>query len=99
MGSFQVAPPDGIDVPSGPVILTIRPEHIELGADHGPNTCVGLVHECIYVGTHTRCKIQLGEYQIEATSGTDSPVARGEGGEVSIRFPPDRLCLLKEQGA
>ena len=97
IGTFHVDVPDGVDVPSGPVTLTIRPEHIELGAGDGPNTCVGLMHECIYVGTHTRCKIQLGAHQIEATSGTDSPVARGEGGELRIRFPPDRLWLLKEQ--
>ncbi len=52
------------------------------------------MRECIYVGTHTRCKIELGEYEIETTSGTDSPVALGEGEEVHIHFPAERLWLL-----
>jgi hypothetical protein len=38
----------------------------------------------------------MGEYEIEATSGTDSPVALGEGGEIKVHFPPDRICLLRE---
>jgi hypothetical protein len=80
-------------------MLTIRPEHVEVGVDEGPNTCVGLLRECIYVGTHTRCKIVLDGREIEATSATDSPVAPGEGREVTIRFPPDRLWLLPDEGA
>jgi ABC-type Fe3+/spermidine/putrescine transport system ATPase subunit len=96
MGDFRLDLPRGVDVPPGAVILTIRPEHIELGVDGGHNTCVGLMRECIYVGTHTRCKITLDGHEIEATSPTDSPVALGEGGEVRVRFPPDRLWLLPE---
>jgi ABC-type Fe3+/spermidine/putrescine transport system ATPase subunit len=94
MGIFRLDLPAGVDVPPGPVILTIRPEHIEIGVDEGPNTCVGQMYECIYVGTHTRCKITFDGHEIEATSPTDSPVALGEGGEVRVRFPPDRLWLL-----
>jgi ABC-type Fe3+/spermidine/putrescine transport system ATPase subunit len=94
MGSFRLDLPAGVDLPPGPVTLTIRPEHIELDVDQGPNTCVGRMRECIYVGTHTRCKITFDGHDIEATSPTDSPVAAGEGGEVSIRLPSDRLWLL-----
>jgi ABC-type Fe3+/spermidine/putrescine transport system ATPase subunit len=94
MATFRVDLPDGVRVPPGPVTLTIRPEHIQLGVAGKPNTCTGRMRECIYVGTHTRCKIELGEYEIEATSGTDSPVALGEGGEVRVHFPPERLWLL-----
>jgi len=94
MATFRVDLPDGVRVPPGPVTLTIRPEHIQLGVAGKPNTCAGRMRECIYVGTHTRCKIELGEYEIEATSGTDSPVALGEGGEVRVHFPPERLWLL-----
>ncbi|MGD2178739.1 MAG: ABC transporter ATP-binding protein [Anaerolineae bacterium] len=99
MGSFRLDLPQGVDVQPGPVTLTIRPEHVELGVDEGPNTCVGLMRECIYVGTHTRCKIKFDGQEIEATSPTDSPVALGEGGEVRIHFPPDRLWLLRDEGA
>jgi len=98
MASFRLDLPENVDVPPGPAILTIRPEHIELGVDEGPNTCTGLVRECIYVGTHTRCKITVDGHEIEASSPTDSPVARGGDREVTIRFPPDRLWLLPDEG-
>jgi hypothetical protein len=79
----------------------IAPDHIQLGVDGGripeaSNACTGQMVECIYVGTHTRCKIQSGEHLIEATSGTDSPIAFGKGGEVRMHFPPDRIWLLQE---
>jgi ABC-type sugar transport system ATPase subunit len=96
MGSFRVELPKGVDVSPGPVTLTIRPEHIQIGVDEGLNTSVGLMRECIYVGTHTRCKIELDGHDIEATSPTDSPLALGEGGEVRVRLPPHRLWLLPE---
>jgi ABC-type Fe3+/spermidine/putrescine transport system ATPase subunit len=96
MGSFRVELPEGADVSPGPVTLTIRPEHIQMGVDEGANTCVGLMRECIYVGTHTRCKIELDGHDIEATSPTDAPVALGEGGEVRVHLPPHRLWLLPE---
>jgi ABC-type Fe3+/spermidine/putrescine transport system ATPase subunit len=102
MGVFRVDLPEDVDIPPGQVTLTIRPEHIQLGIDGNSvlaksNTASGELVECIYVGTHTRCKIQSGEVQIEATSGTDSPVALGEGGQVLVRFLPDRIWLLQEQ--
>ena len=93
--------PDDVRIPPGQVTMTIRPEHVQSGVDGNPapetsNTCTGQMIECIYVGTHTRCRLQAGEYQIEATSGTDSPVAFGEGGEVRMHFPPDRIWLLQK---
>jgi len=36
----------------------------------------------------------VGPYDLEATSGTDTPVVLGEGGQVRVHFPPDRLWLL-----
>ncbi len=98
LGSFRLDSPEDVDLPPGPAILTIRPEHIEIGVDERLNTCVGRVHECIYVGTHTRCKIQVQDHTIEATSGTDSPVTAGEGGQVSVHLPPDRIWLLPDEG-
>jgi ABC-type Fe3+/spermidine/putrescine transport system ATPase subunit len=94
--NFRVELPPGVHIPPGPVTLTIRPEHIEIGADEGSNTCEGWMRECIYVGTHTRCKITMGEGEMEATTGTDSPVALGEGGEVRLYLPPNRIWLLQE---
>ena len=96
VGSFYVDLPDGAHMPPGQMTLTIRPEHIQLGVDGKQNTCVGWMRECIYVGTHTRCKIKMGEYEIEATSGTDSPVALGEGGEINVHFPPNRIWLFHD---
>ena len=95
VGSFRVDLPGGVHVPEGPVMLTIRPEHIRLGLPGGQNSCSGRMRECIYVGTHTRCKLVLGDIEIESTSGTDSAVAMGEGGEIGVHLPPDRIWLLE----
>ena len=95
--SFRVDLPDGVHVPPGPITLTLRPEHIQLVAEDKANTCPGVMYECIYMGTHTRCKIKLGMVEIEATSGTDTPIAIGEGGEVRVYFPPDRLWLVPSE--
>jgi len=94
MASFRIDPADGLGVAPGPVTLTIRPEHIQVGVEGRSNTCTAELRECIYMGTHTRCKIRVGPYDLEATSGTDTPVVLGEGGQVRVHFPPDRLWLL-----
>ena len=101
IGDFVVELPADVRIPPGQVTLTIRPEHVQLAVDGNPvpetsNACTGQLIECIYVGTHTRCAIQSGEHQIEATSGTDSPIAFGEGGKVRLHFPPDRIWLLEK---
>ena len=96
VGSFHVDIPAGISIPPGPVTLTIRPEHIQLGVEGKRNSYVGVMNECIYMGTHTRCKIRLGDHEIEANSGTDTPVAPDEGGAITVHFPPHRLWLLQE---
>jgi ABC-type Fe3+/spermidine/putrescine transport system ATPase subunit len=101
VGVFAVDLPHGVHIPPGQVTLTIRPEHIHLGVDGaangGPNMCVGWMRECIYFGTHTRCKVKIGGYEIEATSGADMPVALGEGGKISVHFPPNRIWLLQKE--
>jgi ABC-type Fe3+/spermidine/putrescine transport system ATPase subunit len=83
MADFDVDLPNGVRVPPGPVMLTIRPEHIQLGVEGKPNTCTGYMRECIYMGTHTRCKIALGEHEIEATTGTRC-IGRGGRSERSL---------------
>ena len=93
LGSFRVDLPAGVEMTPGPVTLTIRPEHVQLGAKVGQNNCVGQVHECIFVGTHTRCKLSVGAHAIEATRGTDSPLERDA---VSVHFPPDRIWLMRD---
>ena len=96
VGDFYVDLPDGVSIAPGPVRLTIRPEQIQLGADARPNSCLGRMRECIYVGTHTRCMIRLDEHEIEATSGTDSPIPLGDGEEIYVHFPANRIWLMPD---
>jgi ABC-type Fe3+/spermidine/putrescine transport system ATPase subunit len=43
---------------NGPVLLTIRPENVEILAEPAPNSFPAHVLSRMYVGTHTRLKIQ-----------------------------------------
>jgi iron(III) transport system ATP-binding protein len=93
MGRFQLDPAQLALMPEGEVFLTIRPEHIRVGAPPGPNTVSGTLTACIFVGTHTRCKVTTAAAEIEALKGVDSLMLR-EGGAIHLHFPPEHLWLF-----
>ena len=97
VGDFHVELPDGYRVPHGRVTLTIRPEHIRLSAGDEPNTYTGRLRECIYVGTHTRCKMSLGNHEIEMTGDTDTSVSLEKGSEIKMTFPPKHIWMFPDQ--
>ena len=96
MGGFSIEAPEPTGLPrAGPATLTIRPEHVQLGGAEGPNTCMGQLRQCIYVGTHTRCKVLVGGYEIEANSEPDRPGLLEEGGKVTVHFSPQHLWIFE----
>ena len=93
IGTFDLDPEITARMPEGDGILTIRPEHIRVGAADGPNTVRGMLHSCIFMGTHTRCKIRIGEFEIEALKGIDNMMIQ-EGEGIGVAFPPEHVWVL-----
>jgi ABC-type Fe3+/spermidine/putrescine transport system ATPase subunit len=93
VGVFDLDAGAAIRMPEGTSMLTIRPEHIRVGVPPGPNTLTGTLFSCIFMGTHTRCLVRIGEHEIEALKGIDSMML-DEGGEITIGFPPEHLWLF-----
>jgi ABC-type Fe3+/spermidine/putrescine transport system ATPase subunit len=88
------------EAPSGPSLLTIRPEQLRLNEEGDVrNVVTGRVRSRIYVGTYTRYKIALGDYEVEAIRSADTPGDIEEGSDVRVTFPSDRIWLVPEGGA
>ena len=93
VGDFRVELREGLRVPHGKVTLTIR-----LSTDDEPNTCTGRLRECVYVGTHTRCIIGLGDHEIEMTGNTDISAGLEKGSEMRLHFPPKHIWMFPDRG-
>ena len=94
VGELKFDAQNNQNAPSGEVQLTIRPEQIQLNSDKTHNNIQGTVRSRIYVGTYTRYKIMLGDYEIEAVRSADESDAIREGETVSVHLPEDRLWVV-----
>ena len=93
IGDFQLDSDSLPHLPEGEVVMTIRPEHIRVGAPPGPNCVAGRLFLCIFIGTHTRCQVKVGDFELEAMKGIDSMML-DEGSEINIHFPPEHIWLF-----
>ena len=88
---------------NGPVLLTIRPENVEILDQPAPNSFPARVLSRMYVGTHTRLKIQpetateLAEEDavIEIITDASGIHAYQETQTIYIHFPPENIWLLQ----
>ncbi len=90
LGNFQI---NTHEISDGPVVITIRPENLRLGED-GENTIQACIRSHVYVGTHTRFKVEadVSEFEIVAEA---SSVERFQDGQVlPLKFPRDRIWLV-----
>ncbi len=95
VGRFAFSTPGKEQTSKGSVALTIRPEQIELGGSETDiNAVRGRIRDCIYVGTYTRYKIMLGDFEVEAIRNADMPGQINSGDEVTVSFPPDRIWVV-----
>ena len=82
-------------VPDGKAILSIRPESIEMGVNGDLNNVTkAVVISHVYVGTHTRYKVGVGDYEIEIVTEPQAIRSYHDGDEVNVRFPPERIWIL-----
>lgn len=95
LGLFQVRRQSLGD---GPVLLTIRPENLRLGQrDAVHNTVEGLIHSLVYVGTHTRFKITVGDFVFEAITDAASSEQYHQGQTVQVYLPPEKIWLVPDE--
>jgi ABC-type Fe3+/spermidine/putrescine transport system ATPase subunit len=78
----------------GPVLVTVRPEEVELVEDdnQNQNRVEAVVRSNIYVGTRRRLIVSLAgsEWHVDAPADLTS----SEGDTVALRLPPDKIWLL-----
>ncbi len=85
--------------PAGEVLVSIRPERIEIGpsGEQGVNRVRGTVTEIVYVGPTMQVNARLeGDHDVQvllANTGRGLAFARGD--EVSVHLPPDALRVLQ----
>jgi len=87
--------------PEGEVVLTIRPEAVEVKGRREPgaagqqrdNCFEAPVRRQIYMGTHTRFRVEVdgAEWDVIAEA---APERNLEGGSMCLRLPPERLWVL-----
>lgn len=96
IGQFVVDHPT---VSAGPSLLSIRPESIEMGAAAGgENVLTGRVTSQLYLGTQTRYKVKVKEYEFQVVAEPQAIHKYAQGDEVGLLFPPERIWLLPNGG-
>ena len=88
LGAIQI---ERGDHPDGPVLLTIRPEAIELGRN-GHNTLTGEVRAYDYRGAQAFCRVRVRELELQIAL---PPFRRLRPAQpLTLHLPPDRLHPL-----
>ncbi len=84
------------DIADGPVVVTVRPENLRLG-EAGENAIQARIRSHVYVGTHSRFKIEADKWQFEVVAGAAS-VERFRDGEVlPLKFPRQKIWLVPSE--
>ena len=84
--------------PDGPVLLTIRPENIQISHCEQANSVAGCVLSHVYAGTHTRFKIATTDpnqppLQVLADAASQSRFQDGD--RVFLQFPAPKIWLIE----
>jgi ABC-type Fe3+/spermidine/putrescine transport system ATPase subunit len=90
LGEFHV---NQQDIEDGPVILTVRPENLQIGGS-GENTIPAKVDTCVYLGTCTRLTARSGEWSFEIEADATCAKLYGDDDVISLTFPRDSIWLM-----
>ena len=91
VGRLQIGPSE---LPDGPVLLTMRPEHVVLTTASAPNQLQAKLISCLYLGTYNQLQVAIGE----RVWTINAPPDFSSSGEISLALPPERLWLLPAAG-
>ncbi len=91
LGELSICCADNL--PDGPAIVTVRPEHLAFDAEPGGNRLPCRVQSVVYMGVSTHVYLCLGQGIVwQAIAPPDSTVQAGDA--LWITLPPERLWLL-----
>jgi ABC-type Fe3+/spermidine/putrescine transport system ATPase subunit len=100
LGELQVA--NSSTQPDGPVVITIRPEEVQINAAASPSTQGALrnqikatVMAAVYMGTHTQLHLDVDGRSWRVDGPADCSVRVGD--TLSIHLPENRIWLLPRQ--
>jgi len=85
----SVDAPDGI--PDGEVLLTIRPEAVEIGRN-GQNNLSASVRGYEYQGTNARCSVAVDGINLQILTQPFQSYRKDE--TITVHLPRERLCIL-----
>lgn len=88
LGPLEV---DDSERPDGDVLVTIRPEAVEVG-ENGHNNLVGMVESYSFHGLVARCGAGISDTQLQLTMTPYQHFSRGE--EIILHLPRERIHLL-----
>jgi ABC-type Fe3+/spermidine/putrescine transport system ATPase subunit len=92
VGRFDAA---RVEVGDGRAVLSIRPEAIEVHPNgQTDNVVQGRVTSHVYVGTHTRYKVVVGEHELQVVTDPEAVRTYQDGDLVHLHFPPNKIWLL-----
>ena len=91
--------PDRCEPTEGPVLLTVRPEDLEVvtGAGDPVNVVRAEVRANVYVGTGRRIVASLGDSEWHLRAPTDASYATGD--MIHLRLPRDKIWLFPDESA
>jgi len=84
-------------IADGPVILTVRPENLRLG-ESGENAIQARIRSHVYVGTHTRFKVEAGARQFEVVAEAASVERFRDGDQLPLKLPREKIWLVPPEG-
>ena len=88
LGPLEV---DDSERPDGDVLVTIRPEAVEVG-ENGHNNLIGMVESYSFQGLVARCGAGISDTQLQLTVTPYQRFSRGE--EILLHLPRERIHLL-----
>ncbi len=89
---------DGAEVRSGEAVLaSVRPEHVALApaSDSDPAAWCGVVRSALFEGSATKYRIDLGDFPLLAYGQP----GWNPGDRVAVRFDPQKVILLRDEGS
>jgi ABC-type Fe3+/spermidine/putrescine transport system ATPase subunit len=81
--------------PDGPVLLTVRPEDVQLRPGSSNNAVKARVQTSVYMGTYTQLQIEIAGHTWRAQGPADYDIQPGE--TISIGLPEQRIWLLPRE--
>ena len=86
--------PRGISAGKG--LATIRPEDIQICEQEGENVIAGTVVSHVYVGTHSRLKVQVGDHLLHVVADASVIKTYTNDTPVLLHLPAEKLWVLPD---